>query len=55
MMDNNQLQETLPHTEIQLLQSSFVKQEYRLLIAKPKNYAEPLSIYSVLALFDHFN
>ena len=42
MIDKNQLQETLPHTEIHFLQSSFIKQEYRLLIAKPKNYAKPL-------------
>ena len=43
---------TLPHTEVQLLQSSYVKQEYKLFVSLPVDYATSEQAYPVVYVMD---
>ena len=51
-MSNTQGQVTLPNTEVHLLQSSHVDQEYKLLISLPDGYTESEDTYPVVYVTD---
>ena len=52
MPQNNPNQVTVPDTEVHRLPSTFVGQEYELLIAKPQNYAASTDRYPLLVVLD---